>query len=102
MGWLPQDTAMFSIPRVNVIESDTGYSVEVLGRTGLRYVEGTKSMSIDSEALTGPDGLMVYRSSIRAWDLPSSQEPIDEATRDRILDNIRRAFRFRGFDIQVL
>jgi hypothetical protein len=42
---------MFTIPRNNVIESDEGFSVEVLGRTGLLYTEGARSLQIDSEIL---------------------------------------------------
>ena len=38
-------------------ESSDGFSVEVLGRTGLRYREGDRQMFVDSEALTGPSGM---------------------------------------------
>jgi hypothetical protein len=93
---------MFSVPRVNVIESDAGFSVEVLGRTGLRYVEGAKVMRMDSEVLEGPSGLAIYSSSIKRWDPPHSAETIDEETKTRIVENIRAAFRFRGFDLEVL
>jgi hypothetical protein len=92
---------MFRIPRVNVIESDAGFSVEVLGRTGLRYCEGPKCVTIDSEVLTGSSGLAVYGRSIRHWDPPHDAEVIDDATRDAILENVRRAFRFRGFEIET-
>ena len=37
---------MFKIARTNVIESDAGFSVEVLGRTGLLYTEGLKSSTL--------------------------------------------------------
>jgi hypothetical protein len=57
---------MFEIPRVNVIQSDEGFSVEVLGRTGLLYTEGSKSLHIDSEVLVGPTDLLVYTNSIRS------------------------------------
>ena len=94
--------ATFSIPRVNVIESDEGFSVEVLGQTGLRYVEGARAMFVDSEVLAGPAGLVMYTSSIKRWDPPHSAELIDEPTKNRIVDNIRRAFRFRGLEIGLL
>ena len=29
---------MFHIPRVNVIESESGFSIEILGRTGMEYL----------------------------------------------------------------
>jgi len=93
---------MFKIPRVNVIESDEGFSVEVLGRTGLLYTEGSKKLRIDSEVLSGPSGLGIYKNSIKSWDIPQKNELIDESKRDTIVDNIRRAFRFRGVEIEVL
>ncbi|MGB8933458.1 MAG: Imm74 family immunity protein [Anaeromyxobacteraceae bacterium] len=83
------------------IVSDEGYSVRVLGRAGLEYREGKKRMQIDSEMLTGPAGLVVYAASIRAWDPPFEDLPIDEEERGAIVDNVRRAFRFDGFEIEV-
>lgn len=92
---------MFVIPRVNVIESDEGFSVEVLGPTSVRYVEGQRSLSVFSEWLVGPRGLIIYPSSIKSWDPPHKEDPIDDAIRRRIVENIRRAFRFRGLEIGV-
>jgi immunity protein 74 of polymorphic toxin system len=95
---------MFSIPRVNVIESDSGFSVEVLpGRAGgLLYIDNGRSLVIDSELLVGPVGLGIWSSSIKEWDPPHSTEQFDEATKARIIENIRAAFRFRGSEIQVV
>jgi hypothetical protein len=90
---------MFTIPRINVIESDDGFSVEVLGRTGIRYVDRGKSMKIDSEVLAGPSGLVLNTPSIKKWD---DGEGVDDASRQRIVENIRAAFRFRGLEIVVL
>ena len=69
---------MFSVPRVNVIESDEGFSVEVLGRTGLLYSEGVKSMHIDSEVLASPGGIAIIEKSIRGWNPPHNNELIDD------------------------
>jgi hypothetical protein len=93
---------LFSIPRVNVIESDEGFSVEVLGQTGLRYVEGQRSLFVDSEVLAAPNAMALYPASIRRWDRPHDGPTIDDATKHRIVENIRRAFRFRGLEIDVL
>ena len=93
---------MFKIPRVNVIESDHGFSVEVLGRTGLRYTEHDKSMKINSEALAGPSGLALYSDSIKQWDAPHEKENIDEEKKRKIIENIREAFLFRDIEIQIL
>jgi len=93
---------VFTIPRVNVIQSNDGYSVEVLGLVGVLYVEGSKSVHIDSEVLHGTSGLVIYKGSIRNWDSPYDNEIIDERKRDAIVENIRCAFRFRGFEIAII
>lgn len=92
---------MFKIPSVNVIESDDGFSVEVLGRTGLKYSEGKKTIRVDSEVLSGPSGMVIYTDSIVRWEPPCDGEMIDAAKRQIIVENIRNAFRFRGLEIQV-
>ncbi len=92
---------MFFTPRVNVIESDEGFSVEVLGPEYVRYVEGPRSLHVDSEFLMDPSALTIYPSSIKRWDPPHSTEVIDKATRERIVENIRRALRFTGVEIAV-
>lgn len=95
---------MFKIPSVNVIESDECFAVKVLGRTGLKYSEGERSLHIDSEILASdsPTAMMVDKSSIRHWDPPHSDQLIDEAQRERIINNIREAFRFKGHEIEVV
>jgi len=84
---------MFKIPRVNVIESDEGFSVEVLGRTGLRYIQQDKSLFINSELSVAPHDMMIFANSIIKWD---SGDPIDEKTKGTIIDNILRAFAWQG------
>ena len=91
---------MFSEPRVNVIESDEGFSVEVLGRTGLLYVEGDRKMRVDSEVLTRTR-IAVIKGSINRWDVPFENETIDDDKREKIFDNIVRAFNFTETIIDV-
>ena len=93
---------MFTTPSPNLFESSDGFSVEVLGQTGLCYREGNRKMFIDSEVLTGATGMVVYRDTISKWDMPHGADVIEEAERERILDNVRKAFRFQGFEIQVI
>jgi len=88
--------------RTNLVASDDGFSVEVLGRTGLTYREGNRSMFVDSEVMAGPSGLLVYSSSIGKWDPPFDSELISEAVKVKIISNIRDAFRFQGYDIEVI
>ena len=91
---------MFTRPRVNVIESDEGYSVEVLGRTGLLYTEGNKSLWIDSEILD-QKAIAVVKDSITTWKSPHEGETIDDNKRDQIMENIRHAFEFDNTSIDV-
>lgn len=92
---------MFVI-RNNVIQSDEGFSVELLGYRGLLYTEGSKTLKIDSEILYGPSDLVLYKDSIKFWKPPYDNEIIDEGKREAIIENVRRAFRFRGYEIAVL
>ena len=92
-------TEHFFVPKVNVIESSAGFSVEVLGRTGLRYTESEKILEVDSEVLAGTAGIMLLANSIQNWKSPTHS--IDTAERSRIIENICRAFAWRGHNVEV-
>ena len=95
-------TEEFHIPSVNVIASSAGFSVEVLGRTGLRYIEDGRTTSIDSEVLAGTAGIWILANSITEWDTSTQTDRrIDSNDRTRILDNIRRAFAWRGTKVEI-
>jgi hypothetical protein len=87
---------MFKIPKVNVIESDEGFSVEVLGWTGLKYIQNGKTLFIDSEILKDPYDAVIGASSIKKWD---SGELIDDKTKSIIVDNVLRAYAWRGLRV---
>ena len=72
----------YSEPETNVIESSIGFSVRVLGRTGLRYVEGHRSVCIDSEVLAKPRAIALFKDSIRAWEGPDGPEQLNDEDRD--------------------
>src|SRR5437016_2296853 len=93
---------MFTSPRPNLYESSDGFSVEVLGRTGLRYRERGQQMFVDSEVLTGPSGMAIYKDTIEKWDSPHDNVPVTDSDRDQIVKNIRDAFRSQGFEIDVI
>ncbi len=93
---------MFTSQGPNLYKSSDGFSVEVLGRTGLRYGEANRQMFVDSEVLTGPYGIAVYKDTIRKWDSPNDSVPVTDSDRDRILKNIRDSFRSQGFAIGVI
>jgi len=93
---------MFSSPKANVVSSDEGFSVEVLGRTGIEYKEGDKAAFIDSEVLASGHGIAVFTHSIKAWLPPHQNELITEKERDQIVDNIRRAMEFKKQPVEVV
>jgi hypothetical protein len=90
----------FTEPEPNVIESSAGFSVRVLGRTGLQYIEGDRSIQIDSEVLARPGAIALFRDSIRTWDSPRPEQ-VDATDRDRIAGNIKRAFESCGYELEV-
>jgi Immunity protein 74 len=89
---------MFWSPRVNVIESDEGFSVQILGITSLLYREEDRSIKVDSELLA-ERAIAVYHRRINGWNEPHQSEPVTETDRKRIAKNIRRAFEFDGRDV---
>ena len=89
---------MFKRTGPNIIENDEGISVEVLGRVGMRYTEAGRFINVDSEVMATPE-IAIYTASIRNW---SDGDIIDNATRDRIIQNIREAIQSQGEDIAVI
>ena len=92
----------FSRPEPNVVESSAGFSARVLGRTGMRYTEGVRSVEIDSEVghTSGPV-IAMFIGSIRVWETPDYPEPVTGADRDKIVANIQRAFHACGWGLHV-
>lgn len=91
---------VFTEPEPNVIESSCGFSVRVLGRTGLRYTEGEHSVWIDSEVLAAPHGLVMYPPSVRVWEGPGPRE-VSDAERERVVSNLKRAFASCSYELDV-
>ena len=92
---------MFRMPRVNVIEAKDGYSVEILGRTGLLYRQGEKSIRIDAEGLATP-AFLIYRSSMKTWLPPYETDVISDIEREELIEHIRAAVQFYGIELQVI
>ena len=93
---------MFFVPRVNVIESDTGYSIEVLGRTGMRYREGDKTLFVDSEVLATGKGIAIFTNSITRWSQPHESESISSEKKAAIIKNIQQAMEFQKEQLEIL
>jgi immunity protein 74 of polymorphic toxin system len=91
-------------PLPNLYESSDGFFVEVLGFTdGLLDGEGPKRMRTSSEILaSGPRLLALWNSSITRWDPPHDAEVVSPSDRERIIENVRAAFRSDGHEIAVI
>ena len=76
-----------------------GCGVTVLGRAGLRYREGARTICVDGEMLTGKYSFVIYAGSIRAWE--GSDEPISDDERLRIVGNIQMTFQQYGLAADV-
>jgi Immunity protein 74 len=93
---------MFRVPKINMIASDEGFTVHILGRTGIEYSEGTRTMFVDSEVLASGHGISIFKSSVRGWRAPHDGEVLTEEKRAEIIENISKAIRFRGQPVEVL
>jgi len=58
------------VTRLLLLKGAKRFSVEVLGRTSLRYREADQQMFIDSEVLTGPSATAVYKDTIQKLNSP--------------------------------
>jgi hypothetical protein len=72
--------------------------VQILGRAGLRYREGARSVSVDGEMGGGPVDFIVYVNTIAIWE--QKKERIDSAERLRIVENIRRVLEENGLIVK--
>ena len=90
----------FSEPEANLIVSSTGFSVRVLGRTGIRYSEGGEQIWVDSEILATPGAITFAVSSIRFWE-GDDPRAVSLTDRDRVANNITRAFTARGYQVEA-
>ena len=83
-------------PRPNLYASPDGYSVEILGRTGLRYRDGRKSIYVDAEVLGLPAGIAIYQSSIRRLESAHDWTDLPPDERTRILRSIVATLNAQG------
>ncbi|MDB4941681.1 MAG: Immunity protein 74 [Labilithrix sp.] len=79
--------------------SGPGCGITMLGRAGLRYREGTQTVLVDGEMLTGPFDFVIYKTSIVEWE--GSGVPIDDTKRNEIVANIDAAFQQNGLTVDV-
>jgi hypothetical protein len=88
--------------RPNTFQFDDASSVVMVDRDHLRYREGDRSLLIFQELMADPRLVGLDRESMRAWEPPHERRSLSEADKDRIINNLRRAFATRGYDVEVL
>ena len=71
-----------------MIDGDT--SVTLLGRAGLVYRKGPKSVRLDGELLVGKPNYVVFKYSMREWQ--ESRAPLTDDERTQIMSDIERLF----------
>jgi len=59
-------------------------------------------MLVFQELMADPRLVGVDRESMHAWEPPNQHELLSEADKDRIVENMRRAFATRGYETEVL
>lgn len=94
-------TERFSEPEPNLIESSEGFSVRVLGLTGMRYTEGDRSVYMDSEVLAKPGAIALFKDRMRPWGTPRGSPRLSKDESDRIANNVKRAFDACGYELQI-
>jgi hypothetical protein len=93
---------MFRIPRANVVESESGFSIEFLGRTGMEYRESDKTMFVESEILmTDVPTIAIWKDHIREWRPPHEKQQVSDAKRTEILKNISAALKWRNIQLEI-
>jgi len=96
---------MITNPRVNYYESSEGFTLEIFPSRLAKFIyrEGDYEMVVYAEMLAGKNPFVIYiDDEIKQWKPPHDAEPITEVKRKQILENIRKVFRFDGFEIDVI
>lgn len=92
---------MFRRRKDGRISSDMGFSIKLNGRAGLDYFEDNKVLHVNSEMLNNNKvGYVVEKNSIVKWN--DSDLNLNEHEKARILSNIKEAFRYLGYEIEVV
>jgi hypothetical protein len=87
--------------RPNTFFAD-GASVVLIDRFAIRYREGERSMLIEQDLQSDRLLVAIERASMRAWEPPHQRETVSEGQKDKIIENLRRAFATRGYRVMLL
>jgi hypothetical protein len=72
-------------------KSDSGVTVKFKGLHDIEYHESNRTLVAFRERLTGDPSMDIDSASIESWQPPFADEPLTDAKRREILDNICRA-----------
>jgi hypothetical protein len=75
-----------------------GYSVQILGRAGVRYREGSHTVYVDGEMLVGEYNFVIVEN-FRMWE--DTRQLLSEEKRKEIVEKIRAAFQQEGLRLLV-
>ncbi len=91
---------MFTWLNKQGVRSDKGFEVQRTGRFDAEYIEGDKKASLYVEAglMGGLQCIIVDPSAFDHWD---GGEPIDEAKRAELFQNLRDAMEFQGLKLAI-
>ncbi len=91
------------ITNIHRIEGDGGVSVEIVGRGGICYREGSREMLIDSEFLVigGRYDLVLYSGSAHRWNPPYADEIISDEKRKQIVSNVYELLISHGLRVDL-
>jgi hypothetical protein len=92
---------MFKLIKPTLIESDEGFSVNLLDGEYMNYSEGDHKLKFNIEILASPAGYALYKQSIKGWQAPYNAEDIDDVKRERIIQNVERALRFANYQVEI-
>jgi immunity protein 74 of polymorphic toxin system len=87
--------------RPNTFYADNS-SVAFIDRFAIRYRERGRSLLIEQDLQSDSHLVAIERGSMRAWEPPHERETISEGEKDRIIENLRRAFATRGYRLMLL
>jgi hypothetical protein len=88
--------------RPNTFQSDDASAVAFVDRFRLRYREADWSMLIEQDIQNDPHLVAIERGSMHVWEPPHHREEVSEEKKDQIIENMRRAFATRGYQLVLL
>src|SRR6266581_3405776 len=87
------------MPKVDFVQSDAGYAVEVVSRTKVRYTEPDRTMLIGAEPLLPAGKLALYISERQKWDPPHDDQRLGSIEIAPHHRQYPRRVRLHGFDV---